>query len=87
MSGRARIGIDVGGTVTDVVVSSGGTMTHGKADTTAYDLRVGVHNALQEVAGALGSTAEDLLTETESMVYSTTVGTNALVEHKVRCWA
>jgi len=82
VSGRARIGIDVGGTFTDVVVSSGGTMTHGKADTTAYDLRVGVHNALQEVAGALGSTAEDLLTETESMVYSTTVGTNALVEHK-----
>ncbi len=82
MTGRARIGIDVGGTFTDIVVSRGGTTTHGKADTTAYDLRVGVHNALAVAAQELGTTAPDLLTAAESMVYSTTVGTNALLEHK-----
>jgi len=82
VTGRARIGIDVGGTFTDIVVSRDGTTSHGKADTTAYDLRVGVHNALEEVARGLGLSAKGLLATTESMIYSTTVGTNALVEHK-----
>jgi N-methylhydantoinase A/acetophenone carboxylase len=82
VSGRARIGIDVGGTFTDVVVTVDGTMAHGKADTTAYDLRVGVNNALQVVAESISTSAAGLLRDAESVVYSTTVGTNALVEHK-----
>jgi N-methylhydantoinase A len=82
VTARARIGIDVGGTFTDVVVSAGGRMSHGKADTTAYDLGVGVNNALRDVALGMGSSLEELLGDAESMVYSTTVGTNALVEHR-----
>lgn len=82
MTGRARIGIDVGGTFTDIVVTRDGTTTHGKSDTTAYDLRVGVHQALAVVAENMGLSSEELLAEADSMVYSTTVGTNALVEHK-----
>ena len=82
MSGRARIGIDVGGTFTDVVVAIDGTITHGKADTTAYDLRVGVGNALDVVAASISTSSAGLLGNAESVVYSTTVGTNALVEHK-----
>ena len=82
MSGPARIGVDVGGTFTDIVVTRDGTTRHGKSDTTAYDLRVGVHKALALVAEDMGLSAEELLSEAGSMVYSTTVGTNALVEHK-----
>lgn len=82
MTRAARIGVDVGGTFTDIVVNRDGTTTHGKADTTAYDLRVGVKNALDVVATTLDTTADELLSSADSMVYSTTVGTNALVEHK-----
>lgn len=82
MSADLRIGVDVGGTFTDVVVSSGGSSVHGKADTTAYDLRVGVSNAIDEAAQELGMSGPELLSSADSMVYSTTVGTNALIEHK-----
>lgn len=82
MSELLRIGVDVGGTFTDVVVSRGGTLAHGKADTTAFDLRVGVINAIEEAAHLFDMTGVELLGTAESMVYSTTVGTNALIEHK-----
>ncbi len=82
MSDRLSIGVDVGGTFTDVVVSRGGLTVHGKADTTAFDLRVGVANAIEEVAQLLEMTGSELLGSADSMVYSTTVGTNALIEHK-----
>ena len=41
-----------------------------------------MHKALAVVAEDMGLSAEELLSEAGSMVYSTTVGTNALVEHK-----
>ncbi|TAN26560.1 MAG: hydantoinase/oxoprolinase family protein [Actinomycetota bacterium] len=82
MNGQLRIGVDVGGTFTDVVVSRGGTMVHGKSDTTAFDLRVGVTNAIEEAARLFDMTVNELLGSAQSMVYSTTVGTNALIEHK-----
>ncbi len=82
MSDGVRIGVDVGGTFTDVVVSRGGATVHGKSDTTAFDLRVGVTNAIEEAAQLFKMTGPELLGLAESMVYSTTVGTNALIEHK-----
>ncbi len=82
MSDGFRIGIDVGGTFTDVVVARGSRTVNGKADTTAFDLRVGVSNAIEAAAGQFDLTGSELLGSADSMVYSTTVGTNALIEHK-----
>ncbi|MQB02544.1 MAG: hydantoinase/oxoprolinase family protein, partial [Actinobacteria bacterium] len=49
---------------------------------TAYDLRVGFFNSVRAAGEQFGLSLEELLAETESIVYSTTVGTNALIEHR-----
>jgi N-methylhydantoinase A len=79
-NGRALIGVDVGGTHTDVCVSAGGVMTRGKALTTHDDYSVGVVEAIGVAAERLGHTAESLLADTEALVNGTTVVTNALTE-------
>ncbi|MEX2288971.1 MAG: hydantoinase/oxoprolinase family protein [Mycobacteriales bacterium] len=78
----ARIGVDVGGTFTDVYVVRDGEAARAKADSTAYDLRVGFFNSVRTAGEQFGLTLDELLAETESIVYSTTVGTNALIEHR-----
>ncbi|MSQ71810.1 MAG: hydantoinase/oxoprolinase family protein [Betaproteobacteria bacterium] len=77
-----RIGIDIGGTFTDVVYFRDGTIERGKADTTHYDLKVGVMNALAAAAGKSGIKLDEAVRSADSIVYSTTVGTNALIERK-----
>jgi len=77
-----RIGVDVGGTFTDVFVVADGVAVRGKSDTTAYDLKVGFFNAVSVAAAELGRPLEAVLGEAESIVYSTTIGTNALIEHR-----
>jgi len=77
-----RIGVDVGGTFTDVVVVHDGQVVRGKSDTTAYDLKVGFFNAVAVAAEQLGQSPDALIREAESIVYSTTIGTNALIERK-----
>jgi len=78
----ARIGIDIGGTFTDVVYIGDGEIHRGKADTTHYDLKIGVMNATRAAAGRAGIALEDALRQAEAIAYSTTVGTNALIERK-----
>jgi N-methylhydantoinase A len=77
-----EIGIDVGGTFTDVYSRHGGESAFAKADTTDFDLKQGVLTALEELAAKLGQPAEEMLRDTAKIVYSTTVGTNALLERK-----
>jgi N-methylhydantoinase A len=79
-----RIGVDVGGTFTDVVLSTDHGTVRGKADTTAFDLRVGFFNAVREAAKTLSidDGDPDVIRAAEAIVYSTTVGTNALVEQQ-----
>jgi N-methylhydantoinase A/oxoprolinase/acetone carboxylase beta subunit len=77
-----RIGLDVGGTFTDAVVIAGGALIRAKSDTTAYDLRVGVFNALALAAERMGLTLEEMLGRAERVAYSTTIGTNAILERK-----
>ena len=77
------IGIDVGGTFTDIVIArpDGRTVT-AKAATTPQDQSVGVLEALQRGADALGEAAGALLADTARIVHGTTVATNALLEGK-----
>ncbi len=83
LDSKCRIGIDVGGTFTDIVaVSDTGTVTFSKAASTPNDPSIGVMNAVERLADELGINSETLLSKTESIVHGTTVATNALLERK-----
>jgi N-methylhydantoinase A len=72
-----RIGIDVGGTFTDVVlVDAEGNFHYTKATTTHKDLAQGVLNGLADILQMSGKS----LQETDTIVHGTTIGTNAIVE-------
>jgi N-methylhydantoinase A len=78
-----RIGIDVGGTFTDLVaVDESGRTTLAKSTSTPADPSIGVLDGLGLLAAELGLTAGGLLDRTELIVHGTTVATNALLERK-----
>jgi N-methylhydantoinase A len=80
---RYRIGIDVGGTFTDLVaVDDAGCVTLAKTASTPADQSVGVMDGLGRLAEALGTDLPTLLSRTERIVHGTTVATNALLERK-----
>jgi len=78
-----RIGIDVGGTFTDLVaVNEAGTTTLAKSASTPADPSIGVIAGLELLAEALGLPLAAMLADTDRIVHGTTVATNALLEHK-----
>jgi len=78
-----RIGVDVGGTFTDLVaVDDFGKATLAKVPSTPDDPSVGVLDGLELLAEMLGTELATLLAETDRVVHGTTVATNALLEHK-----
>jgi N-methylhydantoinase A len=78
-----RIGIDVGGTFTDVVgIAGDGSQTLAKAASTPADQSEGVIQGLRNLAAALQLTLGELLQQTLRIVHGTTVATNALLERK-----
>ena len=77
------IGIDVGGTFTDIVVAvAGGETIIAKAATTPADQSDGVLDGIELAAERLGLTSAALLLATSRIVHGTTVATNALLEGK-----
>ena len=78
-----RIGIDVGGTFTDVAaVDADGRVTIAKAASTPTDPSDGLLDGLGVLADTLGIDLQTLLARTERIVHGTTVATNALLERK-----
>src|ERR1700740_3824955 len=78
-----RIGIDVGGTFTELVaVDDLGETTLAKVPSTPADPSIGVLDGLQLLAETLGLDRSALLAETERIVHGTTVETNALIRHR-----
>jgi N-methylhydantoinase A len=78
-----RIGIDVGGTFTDLVaLDPAGRVTLAKAPSTPADPSIGVMAGLERLAEALGVERGAMLEQTERIVHGTTVATNALLERK-----
>ena len=77
------IGIDVGGTYTDLVAidAHGGTV-FAKSPSTPADQSVGVMAGLEGLARRLKLTRDDMLGRTGRVVHGTTVATNALLERK-----
>ncbi|HET7875126.1 MAG TPA: hydantoinase/oxoprolinase family protein, partial [Methylomirabilota bacterium] len=78
-----RIGIDVGGTFTDLVaVDEAGRVTLAKSASTLKDPSLGVMEGLGLLAAELGLDRAALLARTQVIVHGTTVATNALLERK-----
>jgi N-methylhydantoinase A len=78
-----RIGIDVGGTFTDLVaIDPGGEATLAKVPSTPQDPSLGVIDGIATLAATLGLDPAALLAATERIVHGTTVATNALLELK-----
>jgi N-methylhydantoinase A len=78
-----RIGIDVGGTFTDLVaVDEAGRVVIAKAASTPRDPSEGLLDGLSLLAAELGLDLRALLARTERIVHGTTVATNALLERK-----
>lgn len=79
-----RMGIDIGGTFTDLYVHDevGGSRSV-KVPTTPDDLTMGVLAAIDEAAETYDTTADELLNRTEQLIHGTTVSTNAILEGDV----
>jgi len=77
------IGVDVGGTYTDLVASDeSGRTVFAKSPSTPADQSLGVMAGLEELARRLGVTRAEMLAGTDRFVHGTTVATNALLERK-----
>jgi N-methylhydantoinase A len=78
-----RIGVDVGGTFTDLVATNDEGATHAfKTPSTLHDPSVGVLNVLRTAASTLGLSIEQLLGNCGLFIHGTTVATNILLEGK-----
>lgn len=74
------IGVDTGGTFTDVVVlSNDGEVWTAKASTTPDDFSRGVMDAVDEAARSVGVETNELLGRTTLFKHGSTVATNALI--------
>lgn len=77
------IGIDVGGTYTDLVaIDETGRTVFAKSPSTPTDQSIGVMTGLAEIARRLNLTRREMLAATRRIVHGTTVATNALLERK-----
>ena len=77
------IGVDVGGTYTDLVATDAtGRTVFAKSPSTPADQSIGVMTGLEELARRLNVSRADMLAATDRLVHGTTVATNALLERK-----
>ena len=77
------IGIDVGGTYTDLVaIDENGKTVFAKSPSTPSDQSVGVMAGLEQLARRLKLTRAEMLGLADRVVHGTTVATNALLERK-----
>ncbi|HJQ82574.1 MAG TPA: hydantoinase/oxoprolinase family protein [Candidatus Binatia bacterium] len=76
-----RVGIDVGGTFTDLVlVAPGGRLVLDKHPTTPHDQSVGVIGGLAQLAAREGLSRDAFLARTDLIVHGTTTADNTMIE-------
>src|SRR5207245_5878733 len=73
---RPRVGIDVGGTFTDVVIVRGGSLAVCKVPTTPDDQSEGFDLGLRQALESAGAASPSLV------AHGTTVATNAVLERR-----
>ncbi|AMK79445.1 hydantoinase/oxoprolinase family protein [Corynebacterium glutamicum] len=77
---QLRVGIDIGGTFTDLfVVEPTGESRIYKSPTTPHDPSEGLINVLTKAAEDIGETLEVFLDQVETIVHGTTIATNAVL--------
>ena len=76
------VDIDIGGTFTDCFVVWDERTVSGKSLTTRHNLSLGFKRALKQAAAKLDLSFDEVLAQIDTLRYSTTIATNALVERK-----
>jgi N-methylhydantoinase A len=76
--GEARLGVDIGGTFTDVALETGDKRFSAKILTTPHAPEEGVLAAIHAVLGQAGLAPSDL----SLIIHGTTLATNAIIERK-----
>lgn len=75
-----RVGIDIGGTFTDLfVLDANGRGSIFKSPTTPHDPSEGLLAGLEKAASAVGESLEQFLSGVELIVHGTTIATNAVL--------
>ncbi len=83
MTDKVVVGMDTGGTFTDGFFCYGKRVEKTKVDTTPHDLTVCFQKCIEEGASKLGfSKVEDMLKVTEAIKFSSTIGSNALIQKR-----
>jgi N-methylhydantoinase A len=84
MQTQYRLGIDAGGTFTDFVLAdrAKGTVNIYKALSTPADPTEAIRNGLQLIAEDLAVSEKDVISQCDLCINGTTVGLNALIQHK-----
>ncbi len=83
MRTKYRLGVDAGGTFTDFVLADrDGTVRLFKALSTPHDPTEAISNGLKQISEAVGETAEAIISQCDLCINGTTVGLNALIQHK-----
>ncbi len=76
-----RVGVDVGGTFTDVIcITPDGQVLLDKTPTTPEDQSVGVLTGMEQLAGTLGLEPEAFCAALEAFVHGTTTADNTMLE-------
>jgi len=77
---RFRVGVDVGGTFTDFLISSAGqTARVYKSSTTPKNPAIGFFNGLEQAARDQDMELDEFLSHVDSIVHGTTITTNAVL--------
>lgn len=83
MKSDYRLGIDAGGTFTDFVLADKtGQVRLFKALSTPQDPTLAIRNGLALISEELGVPAEEIVSNCDLCINGTTVGLNALIQHK-----
>ena len=83
MRSKYRLGIDAGGTFTDFILAESGNPARlYKALSTPADPTLAIRNGLAMIADDLGVPAEEIIPNCDLCINGTTVGLNALIQHR-----
>ncbi|MBI1169826.1 hydantoinase/oxoprolinase family protein [bacterium] len=83
MQNKYRLGIDAGGTFTDFILADrDGEVRIFKALSTPQDPTLAIRNGLALIEEETGITARDIASQSDLCINGTTVGLNALIQHK-----
>src|SRR6185437_15571412 len=76
-----RVGVDVGGTFTDLIcVTPAGEVVLDKTPTTLDDQSIGVMNGLAQLADRFGLGTADFCSQLDIVVHGTTTADNTMIE-------